>query len=69
MLITYSSQRMDLKRAYPAQVTALGFQLHSFDFAGNLFQKAFQIRELKNWKKKKRQALFIYKINLTHFNR
>lgn len=38
---------MDLKRAYPAPVAALGFQLHSFNFTRNLFQKAFQIRELK----------------------
>lgn len=54
MLITYSSQRIGLKKAYPAQVAALGFQICSFDFAGNLFQKTFQIRELKNFLKKKR---------------
>lgn len=52
---------MDLKRAYTAHRAALGFQLHSFDFAGNLFQKTFQIRELKNKKKRKKEKIsFVY---------
>lgn len=59
ILITYSSQRTDLKKAYPAQVGALGFQLLSFDFAGNLFEKAFQIRELR--KEKERSSLVYLK--------